>query len=288
MIMPWAFFYSILTYLINSNGEIVVDRLLYFLALSKDTLTCRVIKPVMPRFLYCCLTKGITFYSLILHYSDLFSSTFLTQWQLSSITVKKKVTNLCHVTTTLHCLKNVTEYLLCQIISSKFQEQSNNARMNWLPFKALYNCQRNTRMRDCQASTLRLPLSFQCEYIITLRHLSFCRFVMYFSSSHVSSQRVSQCGPTLCYADPSYHLFLFLVLIQALVSILTSCTLSQKTQENPFVMSLTVQFIMDSMPKHYKSTTTAIALKGQLFRGFWENQFQNIINLQGEMFCVVW
>lgn len=82
----------------------------------------------------------------------------------------------------LHCHEtwlNIHFAKLSQANFKPLQQQSNNARMNWLPFKALYNCQCNTQMRDCQASSLRLPLSFQYEYIITLCHL------MYFSSSHV-------------------------------------------------------------------------------------------------------
>lgn len=107
---------------------------------------------------------------------------------------------------------------------------------------------------------------------------------MCFSSSHVPNSVWVSCGPTLCYAEPSCPFFLFPVLIQALLHIWTSPTPPQKTQENPFVMSPTVQFIMDGAQGHYKGSN---CFKGSAFQCFLRNQFQNIINLQGEMFFVL-
>lgn len=170
---------------------------------------------------------------------------------------------------------NITVTIYLKQIFESLQKQSNNARMNRLPFKALYNCQSNTQMRDCQASTLRLPQSF-----IFLQVCSVCLW----NSSHIPNS-VWVSVVQHYYAEPSCPFFLFLVLIQALLSISTSRTLPQKTQENPFVMSLTVQLIMDGALNHYKSSN---CFKGSAFQCFLRNQFQNIINLQGDMFCAVW
>lgn len=92
--------------------------------------------------------------------------------------------------------------------------------MNWLPFNVLHNCQQNRRMRDGWASTLSLPLRFQREQIITLRHLSFCRFCDVFKLVPRPQQRAWVSVVRLCVSQNQAAPFpFFLVLIWALLSI---------------------------------------------------------------------
>lgn len=80
--------------------------------------------------------------------------------------------------------------------------------MNSLPFEASHNCQSNTEKRDCQASTLTLPLSSQYEEIKNnTGSFVFLQVCGAFQFIPRSQQHVSQSGPTLCRAEPIPRLF---------------------------------------------------------------------------------
>lgn len=75
----------------------------------------------------------------------------------------------------VYCLTTLRRHEGCLSIHGE-EKKATNARMNWLPFNVLHNCQQNRQMPDGWAPTLSLPLRFQRERIIAMRHLSFRRF----------------------------------------------------------------------------------------------------------------
>lgn len=108
----------------------------------------------------------------------------------------------------------------------------------------------------------------------------FCKFVEHFDSFHVSNCMWASLVQH-CVMQSQFSGFSSLLLN---LKHLPSRT--QKTLNNLFVTSLGVQFIMGCALNHYKNKT--IAMNGPFSKCFLRNQFLEIINPKGEMFCVVW